>query len=414
MDDRTSDAPAHARKVYIMETTLRDGEQAPYVNFFPSERLQIAQSLAELLTDDDTLDVGFPASSRAEFDSIVTIGRQVGGIHLLALARMVERDIDMAYEALRDNARRRIALIVPTSDAHRQFKLGITGDELVSRAVNSLRYARRFFGYVEVGFEDATRSRREFIFELATRLIAEGATCVCLPDTIGCTTPAEYGALFAAFRSEVPNIGDLQYLEAHCHNDLGLGLANCLAALQNGANMAGTAFNGIGERAGNTSTEELLMVMRIKPQAFPNANTPRYGYHRIAACSALVERCSGLRLQAHKAIVGANCYRHESGIHQDGLLKDPSLYQLSRPDVIGASVEPIVIGKHSGAKGMRQCLQRLGFAADAAQAATVLATIKGFLADHRCVDDEQIRAFARSSGLAPAAPDLPAGPGVGP
>lgn len=397
---KAREAEAHqARKVYFMETTLRDGEQAPYVNFFAQERLRIAQMLAELLTGDDTLDVGFPASSRAEYESIEAIGRALRDIHLLGLARMVERDIDMVNEALRGHPRRRIALIVPTSDAHREFKLGITEKELVSRAVDSLRYARRFFDYVEVGFEDATRSRREFIFELATQLVAEGATCVCLPDTIGCATPFEYGALFAAFRAEVPNIGELQYLQAHCHNDLGLALANCLAALKSGANMAGTAVNGIGERAGNTSTEELLMVMRTKPDEFPNANVPRYRYDCIAACSALVERSSGMKVQPHKAVVGANCYRHESGIHQDGLLKQPALYQAFGPEVIGASVEQIVIGKHSGVNGMRQCLQRLGFAADATQAATVLGTIKSFLAERRCVDDDKIRELAFASGL---------------
>ncbi|MEO3715079.1 LeuA family protein [Roseateles flavus] len=409
MNSSTQSPANQARKIYLMETTLRDGEQAPYVNFFAPERLLIAKALADTLTEDDTLDVGFPASSKAEFDSIASISREVGHLHLLGLARMVERDIDAVRESLGDHPRRRIALIVPTSDSHRQFKLGITQEELVTRAVTSLRYARRFFDYVEVGFEDATRSRREFIFELATRLIAEGATCVCLPDTIGCATPEEYGDLFAAMRSQVPNIGNLEYLEAHCHNDLGLALANCLAALRNGANMAGTAFNGIGERAGNTSTEELLMVMRTKPEAYPNVNTDRYAYHKIAECSALVERCSGLKVQAHKAIVGANCYRHESGIHQDGLLKAPALYQAFGPDVIGATVEQIVIGKHSGVNGMRQCLQRLGIAADATQAAEVLRAVKERLATKRSVDDDEILALAHASGLqAAAVPDMAA------
>ncbi|HET9645387.1 MAG TPA: hypothetical protein VFP68_18990 [Burkholderiaceae bacterium] len=384
------------QRIHLTETTLHEGEHAPDVNFLSSERLEIAVSLAELLTGDDCLDVGCPAACRHEFDSIREISRSVRNIHLVALVRMSERDIDAAYAALRDNRRRRIALLCPASDGYRDFRLGLSEDEVIAKATESVRYAKRFFEYVEVVLEDATRARLEFLLRLAHRLVAEGVTCLCLPDTIGCALPAEYGALFAAVRTQLPNISNLEYLHARCHDDLGLALANSLAALDGGANMVAAAINGIGERAGSTSTEELLMVFRTKPDAFPNANTPRYQYDRIFACSRLVERHSGMKLQPHKAIVGNNCYRHQSSVHQEELLKNESLCQAFGPEVIGAPQERIVIGKHSGVTGMRHRLRSLGFSADARQAAQVLDAIKRRLARVKTLSDEQIGEIAAS------------------
>ncbi len=347
-------------KIYLEDTTLRDGEQSPSVNFFFQEKLEIAQMISEILSEDDALDTGFPATSQDDIKAVQSISKIVTKNYLMVISRMKKFDIDTAYEALKNAKKKKIGLIIPTSPAHRKFKLNVEPEELIEMAVKHIKYAQKYFDEVEVGYEDGSRTEMEFILRLSEKLIDTGVCSITIADTLGCATPWDFGDFFTQMRNRIPNIDKLSFLGAHCHNDMGLALANSLAAVRSGANKVGCAFNGLGERAGNTSTEELLMAFYLKPDLMKNANRDKYGYNKILKCSKLVEKYSGIQVQKNKAIVGDNCYIHESGIHQDGILKSKDTYQLFDPAIVGYDGEIFVFGKHSGRNGLLYKLKKLG------------------------------------------------------
>lgn len=375
--------------IVVEETTLRDGEQTPDVNFMLEERVEIALALSELLTEDDALDAGFPAASAVDTRAIREIGRVCRHQAVVAVARMVVSDIDACREALAGCARPQIAIVVPSSELHRKIKLGVTEDALLEMAVGAVRYARRHLPCVSVAVEDATRTDIDVLVRLMDRVIDAGAEVVALADTIGTANPWTYGAMFAELRARVANIDRLSQLGAHCHDDLGLALANSLAALRAGANRVSCAFNGLGERAGNTATEELLMFFHTS-DLIPNPNRARYRYDRIHHCSQLVQRTAGLSVQATKAVVGRNCFRHESGIHQDGLLKDLATYQLFAPEVVGRTGPEYVLGKHSGRHAFFKRLGELGVSLDRHDMDEVFADFKRLAETKKKLTDEDL------------------------
>ncbi|HEY0195911.1 MAG TPA: hypothetical protein VGC42_32585 [Kofleriaceae bacterium] len=351
------------RRIVIEETTLRDGEQTPGVNFFMEDRLEIAHALSEILTEDDVLDSGFPAASELDAAAIHALKSVNKKQFILATGRMRQGDIDITRDTLAGCDKRQMALIVPSSKLHREEKLGLSDDALIDTATSAVRYARRFFPTVTIGMEDATRTEPEFLVRLTDALIEAGAGVITYADTVGGCDPWSYGELFAMLRRRVANIDRLDGLGAHCHDDLGLALANSLAALRAGANRLGCAFNGLGERAGNAATEEVLMCFKLH-DALPNPNRDRYGYDKIKACSELVARLSGVAVQKHKAVVGEHCFAHESGIHQDGLLKNPKMYEAYDPRVIGVPGHTFVLGKQSGRRALASRLTALGVSVD--------------------------------------------------
>jgi 2-isopropylmalate synthase len=344
-------------KIIIFDTTLRDGEQAPGASLNPAEKLEIAHSLQDLGVD--VIEAGFPISSVGDFQAVKTIAKAIKNATVCGLARAVKADIDAATESLKAARHFRIHVFLATSKIHMQYKLKKAEDEILRLAVESVAYARKFCNDVEFSPEDASRSERVFLFKVVEAVITAGATTVNIPDTVGYTEPQEYGSLIRAIRENVPNI-HRAVISVHGHNDLGLAVANSLAAVRNGARQVECTVNGIGERAGNASMEEIVMSIRTRRDIYSDVttaiNTPQ-----LCKVSRLVSKLTGLVVAPNKAIVGANAFRHESGIHQDGILKERSTYEIIRPEDVGFTGTGIVLGKHSGRHALAQRLKDLGF-----------------------------------------------------
>lgn len=385
------------KKIYLEETTLRDGDQTPSVNFFLEEKIDIALMLSDILTEDDTIDAGFPSASLLEMEAVKDISKIITKNYVMALSRMKEADIDVTYEALKYSKKRKIGLIIPSSPIHRSIKLNKSRDELLDMVVKSIKYAQKYFNEVEVGFEDGTRTEMDYILLLVEKIIDAGACSITIADTLGCSTPWEIGKLFHQIKNRVPNIDKLRFLGVHCHNDLGLALANSIEAVRNGANKIGCAFNGLGERAGNTPTEELLMFFKLKPQVVENCNRRKYDYSKIMECSNLIKRYSRIELQKHKPIVGHNCYLHESGIHQDGIIKNKDTYQLFDSSIIGYQGEIFAFGKHSGRSGLKYKLRKLGYDLQSIDIDWFFEEFKKFAERSKDVNDEDIIALVRKT-----------------
>jgi 2-isopropylmalate synthase len=347
------------KKIYMEDTTLRDGEQAPSVNYSINEKIDIALKLSEILSEDDAIDAGFPAISEIEAKSIIEISKLVTKNTIGVISRLKESDIDLARETLRYAKKGKLGLMIPTSPQHRKYKLQVSKEELMESAIKAIRYGKKYFDDVEVGFEDGSRTELDFLYELTERVINEGITSITLADTLGCLTPWETGELFTNIRNNVTNIDKLKIFGVHFHNDMGLALANSLEAVRNGANKIACTFNGIGERTGNVSTEELLLLFMLKPDIIKNTNRDKYNYKKIIECSKLVSKYSTIEVQKTKPVVGEFCYLHESGIHQDGILKDKSTYQLFDPSLIGYEGEIFSVGKHSGRNGLKHKLEKM-------------------------------------------------------
>lgn len=347
-------------KIFIEDTTLRDGEQTPGVSFSVDEKLELAKSISEILSEDDSIDAGFSAVSEEEAEAVKKICQTIHKNHILSLARLKKKDIDSAFSAMKYTEKRKIGLIIPTSDLHIRCKLQTSREELIQQAVKSVDYAHQYFKEVEVGFEDASRSDYTFIYELTEKLIDSGVTSITLADTLGYWVPGEAAEYIENVKKNVQNINELQYLGVHCHNDLGLALANSVEALHAGANKIGTSFNGLGERAGNVSTETFLLLQKVKKSYFSNRNREKYTYQNIWNCSRLLEEKSQVFVQKNAPVVGRNCYIHESGIHQDGILKEKSTYQLFDPKLAGFTGDIFYYGKHSGKSGIAYKLKSLG------------------------------------------------------
>jgi 2-isopropylmalate synthase len=344
------------RDIIILDTTLRDGEQSPGVNLNHHEKLQIAKQLALLGTD--AIEAGFPKASPGDFASVKEIADTVQGPIISALARAVPGDIELAAQAVAGAKRRRIHTFIATSPIHMQYKLRKTPAEVLEMTKKAVQLAASLVPDVEFSAEDATRSDWDFLCEVYATAIAAGATTINIPDTVGYTTPMEYGKLIAYVREHTVGI-EKAVISVHCHDDLGMGVANSLAAVMAGATQVECTINGLGERAGNAALEEIVMAIATRGdvyQARTNIVT-----EQISRTSRLVSTLTGVAIQPNKAIVGENAFAHESGIHQDGVLKERSTYEIITPESIGLSQGRLVLGKHSGRHAFRQRLNELGY-----------------------------------------------------
>jgi 2-isopropylmalate synthase len=342
--------------IKIFDTTLRDGEQSPGASMNVEEKITLAKQLARLGVD--IIEAGFAISSPGDFEAIKRIGAEVEGPVICSLARARKEDIDRAWEALKGAPKRRIHTFHSTSDIHLKHQYRISREEAFKRSVEMVRHARSYVDDVEFSPMDATRTDVSYLHEVVEAVIEAGATTVNIPDTVGYATPEEFGALIRGIKDKVRNI-DQAVISVHCHNDLGLAVANVLSAIRNGAEQVECTVNGIGERAGNCSMEEVVMALRTRKDFF-GADT-RVITEEIMRTSRLVTKITGITVQPNKAIVGANAFAHESGIHQDGLLKERTTYEIMRPESIGLVKTNLVLGKHSGRHAFRDRLKQMGY-----------------------------------------------------
>ena len=377
------------RKIYIFDTTLRDGEQCPGASLTPDEKLEIAKQLERLNVD--IIEAGFPAASPGEIEAIQKISKEVIGPTICALSRMVPKDIDLAREALKFAKKKRLHVFLATSKIHREFKLRKGKSEILKLSVQNIKYGRKFFKDVEFSPEDSARTERSFLAEVVQAGIDAGATTVNIPDTVGYSMPNEFGDLIAFLIKKCPSLGKEIHLSVHCHNDLGLAVANSLAAIQNGADQVECTVNGIGERAGNASLEEIAMAIDTRRDLM-NAYTD-IRLKEIMKSSRLVSHLTGLVVQPNKAIVGRNAFAHESGIHQDGLLKMRLTYEIIDPKRIGLTGSEIVMGKHSGRHAFRERLQKLGIELTGAELDRAFARFKELSDQKKYVFDEDLEAI---------------------
>jgi len=377
------------RKIYIFDTTLRDGEQCPGASLTPEEKLEIARQLERLNVD--IIEAGFPAASAGEIEAIQKISKEVKRPVICALARMMPKDIDHAREALKFAKKKRLHVFLATSKIHRDFKLRKDKSEIIKLAVQNIKYGKKFFEDVEFSPEDAARTERTFLVDAVRAGIEAGATTVNIPDTVGYTMPNEFGDLIAFLIQKCPGLGTKVNLSAHCHNDLGLAVSNSLAAIQNGANQVECTVNGIGERAGNASMEEIVMAIDTRRDLM-NAYTD-INLKEIMKSSRLVSHLTGLVVQPNKAIVGRNAFAHESGIHQDGLLKMRQTYEIIDPKRIGLSGSEIVMGKHSGRHAFRERLEKLGITLNPGQLDQAFQRFKELSDQKKYVFDQDLEAI---------------------
>ncbi|MDZ4658427.1 MAG: 2-isopropylmalate synthase [Bythopirellula sp.] len=344
------------RKITIFDTTLRDGEQSPGCSMNLSEKLEVAQALVDLGVD--VIEAGFPITSIGDFEAVTAIAKTVKGATICGLARCHERDIDRAWEALQHGADTRIHVFLATSAIHREFKLRMDKDEIIRRAVEGVKRAKSYCENIEFSPEDAARTEPDFLCQVVEAAIAAGATTVNIPDTVGYATPTHFANVIKTLMNRVPNI-DKAVISVHCHNDLGLAVANSLAAVEHGAGQIECTINGLGERAGNCSLEEVVMALRTRSDYYKlstGINTPR-----LVPTSRLVSNITGMLVQRNKAIVGRNAFAHEAGIHQDGMLKEPTTYEIMRPEDVGFSKTDLVLGKHSGRAALADRARAMGY-----------------------------------------------------
>ena len=344
-------------KIIVFDTTLRDGEQAPGASLNHQEKLEIAQSLVNLGVD--VIEAGFPISSKGDFNSVKAISSKVKGASICGLARAVKKDIDCAREALKFAKHPRLHVFLATSKIHMQHKLKKAEDEIIRITKEMIKYARKYVKDVEFSPEDASRTEKNFLFRVVETAIKAVATTINIPDTVGYTEPQEFGNLIYDVMNSVPSINKA-IISVHCHNDLGLAVANSLSAIQNGARQVECTINGIGERAGNASMEEIVMAIKTRKDIFSDVTTS-INTKEICKTSRLVSKLTGFVVAPNKAIVGGNAFRHESGIHQDGVLKKRSTYEIMKPSDVGYGGIGLVLGKHSGRHAFKERLKSLGF-----------------------------------------------------
>jgi len=343
------------KRIYIFDTTLRDGEQSPGISLNVNEKLKIAAQLSELGVD--VIEAGFPVSSNGDFESVKTIAKNVRNSKIAALARAVRQDIDRAWEALAYAENPRLHTFIATSDIHMKYKLKMKPEEVIKRAAEMVAYARKLCPEVEFSPEDATRTNPEFLYRVLEAVIDAGARVVNIPDTVGYTTPAEFGTLIRNIRNNVSNI-DKAMISVHCHNDLGMAVANSLSAIENGAEQVECAVNGLGERAGNAALEEIVMALKTRKDYYPT--TTNIVTEKIYRTSSMVSFATGFQVQPNKAIVGANAFAHESGIHQHGVMENSETYEIMTPMSIGLKQSQMVLGKHSGRHAFEEKLKEMG------------------------------------------------------
>ncbi|MBV9691182.1 MAG: 2-isopropylmalate synthase [Ktedonobacteraceae bacterium] len=349
--------------VKIFDTTLRDGEQSPGATMTTEEKLLVAEQLVRLNVD--IIEAGFPAASPGDLAAVKAIAQRVHGVAVAGLARANISDIDAAWEAVRGAEQPVIHVFLATSDIHLKHKLGLGQQDALKRIEAMVAYAYSLCPTIEFSAEDATRSDWGYLCRVFETAIQAGATTVNVPDTVGYTLPHEYEGLFRYLRERVPGIEHVT-MSAHCHNDLGMATANTLAAIKGGARQVEVTVNGLGERAGNTAMEEVVMALRTRRDCFNNVDT-RIRSNEVLASSQLVSRLTGIPVQPNKAVVGANAFAHEAGIHQDGMLKNPLTYEIMTPQSVGWADTRLVLGKHSGRHGLDARLRQLGHKLNAEQ-----------------------------------------------
>ncbi len=343
-------------KIRIFDTTLRDGEQSPGASMNLEEKIRIARQLERMHVD--VIEAGFPSSSPGDFESVKRIALEIQGPQIAGLARTTPADIDRAWEAVRHARRPLLHVFIATSDIHLRHKLRKGRQEVLEEARRAVAHAKRYTEEVEFSAEDATRSEPDYLARVLEAAIEAGATIVNIPDTVGYTTPSEYGRLITGLRQKVKNI-QKAIISVHCHDDLGMAVANSLAAVENGARQVECTINGIGERAGNASLEEIVMALKTRKDVF--AYEVGVVTEQIYPTSRLLTNITGIAVPPNKAIVGMNAFAHEAGIHQDGVLKEKITYEIMRPESVGISQSTLVLGKHSGRHAFRERIQAMGY-----------------------------------------------------
>jgi 2-isopropylmalate synthase len=342
-------------QLIIFDTTLRDGEQSPGASMTRDEKVRIAKALERLKVD--VIEAGFPAASQGDFEAVQAVAQAIKDSVVCGLARALDADIDRAGEALKKAPQSRIHTFIATSPIHMQLKLQMRPEQVIDYAVRAVKRARHYTDNVEFSPEDAGRSDEDFLCQILEAVIKAGATTVNIPDTVGYSIPQQFGTTIANLMTRIPNSAQAIF-SVHCHNDLGLAVANSLAAVMNGARQVECTINGLGERAGNTSLEEIVMAVRTRHDIF-NCET-RLDTREILTCSKLVSSITGFPVQPNKAIVGANAFAHEAGIHQDGVLKNRETYEIMRAEDVGWTANRMVLGKHSGRNAFRSRMTALG------------------------------------------------------
>jgi len=376
--------------IVVFDTTLRDGEQAPGASMDIDQKIRVARALQRLHVD--VIEAGFPAASPGDFEAVRAVARELDGPTVCALARAEKRDIDQVEMALRGARNRRCHVFLATSPLHREHKLRLSRDEVARRAEQAVRYAREFFDDVEYSAEDAARTEPDFLAEVVERAVAAGATTINSPDTVGYALPAQFGALIAHLRKTVRGI-DRVVLSVHCHNDLGLAVANTLSALEAGARQVECTVNGIGERAGNCSLEEVVMAVRTRGDHFGLQTSVRT--EELVATSHIVSEATGFLVQRNKAVVGENAFAHEAGIHQHGMLQHAQTYEIMRPEDVGFPATHLVLGKHSGRHVLRKRLEELGHEIDAQKLDRAFDEFKRLADRRKEVHDVDLEAILR-------------------
>jgi 2-isopropylmalate synthase len=395
---------ATTSRIQVFDTTLRDGEQAPGFSMTAAEKLRLAQQLDRLGVD--IIEAGFPISSDGDFEAVRAVAGSVRRPIIAGLARAIPADIDRAWGALQNAARPRIHVFLATSDIHLEHKLRISRAQCLEQVASSVAHARAYCDDVEFSAEDATRSDLEFLCAIAEAAVAAGATTINLPDTVGYALPNDIERMFTTVGKR---IGNGAVMSAHCHDDLGLAVANSLAAVQAGARQVECTINGIGERAGNASLEEIVMALEVRSDALPH----RTGIHTqaLVPTSNTLSSIVGVAVPPNKAIVGANAFAHEAGIHQDGMLKYELTYEIMRPESVGAPGTRLVLGKHSGMRGLDARCRALGHRLRQPELERLYLKVTALADRTKTVDDEQLTAIIREELTATIAIGAAAGRG---
>lgn len=379
-------------KVLIFDTTLRDGEQSPGASMNLDEKIVIARALRDLGVD--IIEAGFPIASPGDFEAVQAIARDVGGVTIAGLARSQKGDIERAAQALKEAERKRIHVFLATSAIHREYKLRMAKEEIVRRAREAVAFAREFCDDIEFSPEDASRTEPEFLAEVVEAVIEAGATTVNIPDTVGYAMPQGFADTVGYLKSHVRNI-DEAIISVHCHNDLGMAVANSLSAVQAGARQIECTINGIGERAGNCSLEEIVMALRTRSDVFGLSTGIRT--QRIYPTSQLVSHITGLDVQRNKAIVGRNAFAHEAGIHQHGVLQHQETYEIMKPEDVGVRSNELVLGKHSGRHAFRKWVDDHGYVLDDARFQKAFEAFKKLADEKKDVYDADLEALVEGT-----------------
>ena len=381
-------------QIIIFDTTLRDGEQSPGASMNPAEKLRIATQLEKLGVD--VIEAGFPAASEGDFEAVKAIAQTLKISQIAALCRASDDDINRGWEAIKNAVNPRIHTFIATSELHMKYKLQMEKEAVLEQAIKSVQLAASYTDNVEFSAEDGSRSDPSFLCKVFEAVIDAGATTVNLPDTVGYAIPEEYGELIKYVIKNTPNM-DKAILSVHCHNDLGLATSNTLTAIKAGARQVEVTINGIGERAGNTSLEEVVMSLNTRPNFFPQ--TTSIDTTRIYPTSRLVSMITGILVQPNRAIVGANAFAHEAGIHQDGVLKNPMTYEIMKPETIGLAKNNLVLGKHSGRHALNSHIQEMGYDLSKEELNTVFEKFKHLTDKKKSIQDEDIEALINEGVL---------------